>query len=142
MSGLYKRKGFATRAAAKLTEETGRKHVVVEKDGGFAVVPEGPKTVVPFKYRLQYGPDQNCGDTVARLLSDYVRDENGKVDTDRLSEVANRNGVDLGKWSHLNLGMVRMNLGNVLRGRVRNGATVHIGNHTIGPVEKDEGEAL
>ena len=36
-------------------------------------------------------------------------------------------GVAMASWAHLNAGQRRMLLGNVLRGRIRRGGTVHIG---------------
>jgi hypothetical protein len=33
--------------------------------------------------------------------------------------VATENGIDGSRWDHLNFGMQRMNLGNVLRGMVK-----------------------
>lgn len=52
----------------------------------------------------------SCGDTVAAAL-------NG-LSVDQLSKVAKIAGLDFKKWSHLNPGMQRMNLGNSLRARV------------------------
>jgi hypothetical protein len=37
------------------------------------------------------------------------------------------NGLDLAKWAHLNPGQQRMNLGNVLRARLRRDEPVQIG---------------
>ena len=83
-------------------------------------------SVVPDSYKIRYGSDQNCGDDIADLLKG--EDVHG---------VAAANGIDAeAKWgegrritgkSPLNPGMVRMNLGNVLRGRVKRGEYVVVG---------------
>ena len=83
-------------------------------------------SVVPDSYKLLYGKDQNCGDDIAELLKDEdvygVAKENGIDAHEKWGE----GRVDKGK-TPLNPGMVRMNLGNVLRGRVKRGEYVVIG---------------
>lgn len=85
-------------------------------------------SVIPDNYRHQYGVDQNCGDDIAvKLREKAVRVEGKKehVDMDVLAEIASANGVadkfDGWMTRGLNNGMVRMNLGNVLRGKARRG---------------------
>jgi len=83
-------------------------------------------SVVPDSYKILYGKQQNCGDDIADLLK-----------TEDVYGVAKANGIDSNeKWGEgrrakgktpLNPGMVRMNLGNVLRGRVKRGEYVVIG---------------
>lgn len=84
-------------------------------------------SVVPFDYRLRYGADQTCGDDVAKALTAKVTTPTG-VDLDALREVAAANGAEdrLDGWlvKGLNPGMLRMNLGNVLRGMARRGEEV------------------
>lgn len=81
-------------------------------------------SVIPDHYRYQYGADQTCGDDIATKLTAAVTSENG-VDLDKCREIAAANGVEdrLDRWiaKDLNPGMVRMNLGNVLRGIARKG---------------------
>tara|TARA_Y100000401_G_C8312069_1_gene220328 strand:+ start:901 stop:1224 length:324 start_codon:yes stop_codon:yes gene_type:complete len=80
----------------------------------------------------KYGRSGSCGDQIAELLSEYLRDEHtGKTNQKRLQQVADDNNIDLVRWGHLNMGHLRMNLGNVLRGKVRSGVDVHIGPVTI-----------
>ena len=85
-------------------------------------------SVVPDSYKARYGADQNCGDDVAERLkgndpflvaTDNGIDANAKWGVGRLS---------LGK-KPLNNGMIRMNLGNVLRGRIKRGEYVIIRGH-------------
>ena len=83
-------------------------------------------SVVPDSYKIAYGKDQNCGDDIAELLQG-----------EDVASVASANGIDAeDKWGEgrrahgkapLNPGMVRMNLGNVLRGRVKRGEYVVVG---------------
>lgn len=79
-------------------------------------------SVVPDEYRYRYGAEQNCGDEVAKRLTAEVTGTDG-VDLDRAREIAALNGVEdrFDGWMSkgLNPGMVRMNLGNVLRGLAR-----------------------
>lgn len=64
-------------------------------------------SVIPANVKRSYGKDQNNGDNVAQRLKGLTRDQ--------LVEEADRWGIDFGRWSHLNFGMQRMNLGNVIR---------------------------
>lgn len=52
-------------------------------------------------------PSVHCGDDVASAMLGLTHDE--------LAPLAKENGIDFTRWSHLNPGMQRMNLGNVLR---------------------------
>lgn len=96
-----------------------------------AAVAEAAKrkaSVVPDDYRYRYGVDQNCGDTVATRLTAKVTDPKTGVNLEACREVAAANGIEdrFDVWldRQLNPGMVRMNLGNVLRGMVRRGEEV------------------
>lgn len=91
-------------------------------------------SVIPDHYRHQYGADQNCGDQIALVLTDAVTIVEGKttrVDLDAARAIAAANEVEdrFDRWlaKDLNPGMVRMNLGNVLRGKNRRGEDVVIG---------------
>jgi hypothetical protein len=79
-------------------------------------------SVVPDEYRYKYGADQNCGDDVAKRLTAAVTGPDG-VDLTEARKIAALNGVEdrFDGWmaKDLNPGMVRMNLGNVLRGLAR-----------------------
>lgn len=70
-------------------------------------------SVISAAQKKAYGKDANNGDAFAVALKDAVTDRQGLV------AVANENGVDYTRWDHLNFGMQRMNLGNVLRGMVK-----------------------
>lgn len=100
-------------------------------------------SVVRAKYRKLYKPTKNtCGDPFVEAFEEATRDKDGKkVVIDKLVRVGKANKVDvLGRWGHLkgrdgeiNVGMLRMNLGNVLRALVRNGTAVKIGEQTFEP---------
>lgn len=89
-------------------------------------------SVIPNNYREGYGCDQNCGDDVAVVLKDYcgggLKDP---LNFDLLRNVAEANKItdrfDVWVEKKLNPGMVRMNVGNVLRGMVRREEPVVIG---------------
>lgn len=87
-------------------------------------------SVIPDQYRYGYGVDQNCGDDIAKRLKDATTDGHGKADMQAVQKVAEKNGLapDFDRWvsKGLNNGMVRMNLGNKLRGLARKGEEVTI----------------
>lgn len=76
------------------------------------------RSVVPDSFKTKYGADQNCGDELAEILRSHDP-----------VEVCLQNGIDPSRWAGKNPGMFRMNLGNVLRGRVRRGDYVVIGDN-------------
>lgn len=97
-------------------------------------------SVIPDTYRHQYGVDQNNGDDLAQNLKDYCGGGlNDPLDLDRLREVVDTNGIadrfDVWMTKGLNNGMLRMNTGNVLRGKVRKGEVVRIGDRKWNEVE-------
>lgn len=106
--------------------------------------------VVDTKYREKYGKDRHNGDDVASAMADFLHpvtdEEKGtrakKVDQDRLEKLCADNDIDYSKYAHLNIGMIRMNVGNILRGKVSRGEDVVIGDVTIeGAAQEDENEA-
>lgn len=74
------------------------------------------------KYRGKYAAvsigagRENCGDTLAVAMLD--------VHGDLLWQVASANGLDFGRWAHLNPGHAKMCLTNRLRGMARKGEQV------------------
>lgn len=89
-------------------------------------------SVVPASYKARYaarGNPANCGDDFAHEFESVISTTNGKgkkmVDMEALREIAERNGI--GNWfdhyvtKDLNNGMVRMNIGNRLRARIKKG---------------------
>ncbi len=107
--------------------------------------------IVPNEYRERYGAEQTCADDVANALkaatSTTTKTAKGKdktvVDYTKLLEVGTQNGVDVeARWGGLNIGMRRMNLGNVLRGKINNGEKVKIGKQTFKGEKEGAGAAL
>lgn len=88
-------------------------------------------SIVPQKYRILYGAEQNCGDEMAIALTSFVTDGEGELILENLVAVAVANDIDdrLQKWigKGLNGGLLRMNTGNVLRGKMRRGDAVAVG---------------
>ncbi len=87
-----------------------------------SVVPDSYKT----RYRQETGQD-NCGDDVAEVLKGHD-----------VYEVMAQNGIPTDRWEGRNPGMVRMNLGNVLRGRVKRGEYVAVGSYVWNKDAKPE----
>lgn len=102
------------------------------------------RSVVKAKYKARYKPHHDrCGDDMAKAFSAYITHQTtvlrknkkgvenevvaARVDEVKLVEVCEANDVDLSRWAGKNMGMVRMNVGNVLRGKLRRGGTVVIG---------------
>lgn len=89
--------------------------------------PEGEdgRSVVKKKYKVRYKPTKNsCGDTIANDVRAYVqyKDETTKkmvTDVDKLVKFAKANGCWDPNYQGLNNGMVRMNVINRLRGKIR-----------------------
>lgn len=100
-----------------------------------------PGSVVPEKYRVIYGSAQNCGDEMALALTGFVtlprankKNPDGGLDRAKLRAVAEVNGIGdkLADWEDrgLNGGLLRMNTSNVLRGMIRRGERVQVGDQT------------
>lgn len=119
-----------TEAMDYLSAEVGDDGEVEEENEG--------GSIVPAKYRIIYGAAQNCGDDVAQTLTEYVttgrtskKSPDGGLDRGALRAVAEVNNIGdrLAVWEDngLNGGLLRMNCANVLRGMVRRGERVEIG---------------
>lgn len=102
-------------------------------------------SVIPDQYRYGYGVDQNNGDDVAVLLKQHCGGGlKEPMDLAKLEEVVDANGIrdrfDVWLAKDLNNGMLRMNCGNVLRGKVRRAEPVRIGSRVwngefVGPMQ-------
>jgi len=119
----------------------------ISVEDGEEETPKVSSSAVPEKYKKQYGKGQNCGDEMAAVFASTVKTE-GKVDKKALYKVGDQNGIDVAdRWGAgrkegpLNLGMQRMNLGNVLRSRVKNGGFVTIGESSWGKEATEEAVA-
>lgn len=89
------------------------------------------RSIVPSAYKEAYAKNGGtCGDELAAAISELAIVD-GKADAQRLSEIADQNGVDFSRWRHLNIGQQRMNLSNVLRGKLKKGENVKVGKHTF-----------
>ena len=100
---------------------------------------EGKGSVVKAKYKKKYQPTHDTnGDEFTEAFRAATVNDDEMVDVNKLNHVARDNGLKIMQWMHLknrdggiNVGMIRMNLGNVLRGRYRNGIDIKIGDKTF-----------
>lgn len=126
--------------ATKIYKTEGRARKVAEKqgldvracEGGFKLVKKsagfGGSSKVKPQYKAAYGKEENCGDAMAKAFKAVCDEYEDKADG--VVVIAKANGIDLSRWEGKNPGMVRMNLGNVLRGMVKRGEKVKIGSKT------------
>lgn len=126
----------APRTVAEALDYLGEEPADEDEDGDEEERDSG--SVVPEKYRVIYGAEQNCGDAIALALTAFVtlpratkKDADGGLDRAKLRSVAEINGLGdkLAIWEEngLNGGLLRMNTSNVLRGMNRRGERVEIG---------------
>ena len=92
--------------------------------------PELPpnRSVVPRQWVRAYAKSTlkgTCDDRIAHAMAKATQTD-GKPDPAKIVALGEANGVDvLARWGKRNIGMQRMNLGNVLRGRAKRGEPVH-----------------
>ena len=85
------------------------------------------KSVIDPKIKKAYGKSQSCNDDIAKKLKVHFSNAEDDNDRNRLfAMLCDENGIDGTRWGHLNFGMQRMNLGNVLRGMEKRGEQVNI----------------
>jgi hypothetical protein len=80
-------------------------------------------SVVPAKYRDRYA-DGWCGDALATRLKKHVAAADGTIDTVKLQQLAQANGVWSPDYKNLNAGLARMSIGNRLRKLARDGSKI------------------
>lgn len=95
------------------------------------------KSAVPDAYKRKYAQSNlkgTCDDEFARQFADAAP-KGSPTQVDELRAIARANGIDLDeRWGHVNKGMQRMNLSNVLRQRAAKGQAVFIGSWTNQPI--------
>jgi hypothetical protein len=88
-------------------------------------------SIVKNKYKVTYKANGgHCGDRIAEELEEYVRVRVGsqlRTSVERLKEVAKDNGLWLERYLGLNVGQLRMTIGNRLRVKYNEGAEIVIG---------------
>ena len=85
--------------------------------------------VIAPEFRAKYGKLGTCGDAFAAAMGKYLAPKGVDIEDKRAALLAlgDENGIDVDvKWPGKNTGMIRMNLGNVLRARVHGGERVVI----------------
>ena len=101
----------------KTTNRTSREAMIrLAEDNGVWENARG--SIVKDSYKQRYGTSQSCDDEMAGAF---------KTTTWDLEKIKAANGIDAERWLHLNPGQQRMNLSNVLRGKMRRGEKVKIG---------------
>jgi hypothetical protein len=65
------------------------------------------RSIVQVKFRERYGKDGTCGDELAAALHAATRPDGKTLDLDALAAVAEANGIESGRWAHLNPGQRR-----------------------------------
>ena len=87
------------------------------------------RSVVPKRWQEVYAKSELKGtndDRIARALDEATKTA-GKADPAKIRAIGELNGVDVERrWGARNVGMQRMNLGNVLRGRIKRGEEVRL----------------
>lgn len=99
------------------------------------------KSIVPVKFKTKYAAHGGSnGDRISLALkaATETRDANGRVSVDHaaLAKIAEANGIDFSAYKKLNPGQQRMNVGNRLRGMLRNEKPVTIGKQRFADWEK------
>jgi len=88
---------------------------------------EPNRSVVPKRWQEVYAKSELKGtndDRIARALAEATKTA-GKADPAKIKAIGEMNGIDVeARWGKRNVGMQRMNLGNVLRGRVKRGEQI------------------
>jgi hypothetical protein len=88
--------------------------------------------VVAPKYKKLYRPHKDtCGDEFVTALDGFLKPDGEDVDPGRLAKLKKDNGIEPAKWLDKNIGMQRMNVGNVLRARYKRGEEIYIGGQTL-----------
>lgn len=117
------RKGSAKAEVLELTAPATPEPEAKPEPKGASVVRAFYKT----KYKAQGG---NNTDAIAKALTNlWLASPDAQLEAYR--DACSENGIDPARWMHLNSGMRRMNLANVLRGMVRNETPVTIGGKTF-----------
>ena len=100
-----------------------------------------PRSIVPAKFKKLYAEhDGSNGDKIAAAFKSYTTttNEDGRecMDEDKLMEVARANKIDVKAYAKMNNGQKRMNVGNRLRGMLKQGETVTIGSLKFADAKK------
>lgn len=131
------------KVAKKTNAKTATKQrVIVRKrkasKGKKAEVVELPKkksgSVVPQSFKTKAGREGVMrADDLGKAIKDAFL--GAKSPRDAVDALLNDNGLDVGRWTGKNTGMLRMNVTNVLRGLRRNGNTVIVRGKKFAPID-------
>lgn len=130
------------KAKAAKTPKAGKVVKAAHKPSTVEATDQNPqKSLVPVRFKAKYsGTGDSCGDRMALALKKATTTKNADgrdaCDVDALRKIAEANGIDFSAYAKLNVGQQRMNVGNRLRGMVKNEKTVVIGTQKFADWEK------
>jgi hypothetical protein len=114
----------------------------IEKAETEPMLPPTEGSVVKAKYKRRYGRTACNGDAMALAVNKAVRIGDG-IDLDALAKIARDNGLDMARWSHLNVGQQSMSVRNCLRGMLRRGERdVIVGGQTFMANTDDDDDSM
>lgn len=90
------------------------------------------------KYRQAYGKDGHNGDEIALKLKEFCLGDGGKIDIAKVQRLCKDNKIEYGKYEHLNVGMQRMTVGNILRARWKKGEAIKVGKESVAGLPQEE----
>lgn len=130
------------KAKAAPKAKTGKVVKAKHKPSEVTATEQNPqKSIVPVRFKERYADTgDSCGDRVALALKHYTTGKNADgrpcCDVAKLQEVAKANGLDWAAYAKMNVGQQRMNIGNRLRGMLKNEQPVTIGKQRFADWEK------
>lgn len=84
-------------------------------------------SIIPNRFREKYGKVDMCGDDLSNELMSQTMLMDGHMSLEALEATGEANNINVAtRWGHLNTGMQRMNLGNMLRKLMRSGLPVYL----------------
>jgi hypothetical protein len=94
--------------------------------------------VMTNKFAQKYGRSGTCGDSLSEAITKFLRDpDTGRMSTSRFEQILEDNAINR-SWYDLNNGQRRMMVGNVLRGMIRRGRVVTVGDHKFAAPSLDK----
>lgn len=121
-----------------MSDETQDVEEGTEADAEEGTKEDSPGDMVGKKYRELYGKVGHNGDNIALVLKEFCLGEGGKIDIAKVQRLCKDNKIEYDKYTHLNVGMQRMVVGNILRGKHRKGETIKVGKDKIDGMVKEE----
>lgn len=128
-----KRVRTAKPAKAAKSAKPAKAKAVAHKPSTIKPTDDNPaKSIVPVRFKQAYAAHNDTnGSPLSLALKEATtttnKDGREVLDTKALAAIAKAHGIDFSAYAHLNNGQQRMNVGNKLRGLVKQGKAVKIG---------------